>query len=109
LWLSKNAFFLVLITKPKFIIHTHTKKKRWVTNFRARWNNNKHQQTTQHLVIGNMKQPIDIYSGETGHEIVQLYDEDHITAIPSVSSFHPSTLDTIILAGNASGRMVCWE
>jgi hypothetical protein len=56
-----------------------------------------------------MKQPIDIYSGETGQEIIQLYDDDHITAIPSVSQFHPNTLNPTILAGNASGRMVCWD
>lgn len=56
-----------------------------------------------------MKQPIDIYSASTGNEIMQLYDEDHITAIPSVNAFHPTTSSFTILAGNASGRMVVWE
>lgn len=83
---------------------------RWVTNFRARWNTNKlNGLKTQHIMIGNMKQPIDIYSGETGKEIIQLYDQDHITAIPSVNQFHPNTKQATILAGNASGRMVCWD
>lgn len=56
-----------------------------------------------------MKQTIDIYSGETGEEIIQLYDPDHITAIPSVSQFHPNTQQPVILAGNASGRMTFWS
>lgn len=82
---------------------------RWITNFRARWSTNGlNGLKTQYFSIGNMKQPIDIYSGESGNEIVQLYDDDHITAIPSVSRFHPNTITPTLLAGNASGRMVCW-
>jgi hypothetical protein len=56
-----------------------------------------------------MNQTVDIYSGESGKEMSQLYDQDHITAIPSVAQFHPSTLKPTILTGNASGRMVCWS
>jgi len=83
---------------------------RWVTNFRARWNTNKlNVLDIQHFTIGNMKHPIDIYSGETGEEIVQLYDGNHITAISGVCQFHPSTANTTLLAGNSSGRMVCWD
>jgi hypothetical protein len=81
-----------------------------VTNFRARWNYNKyHGLKQQHFVIGNMSQTVDIYSGVNGKELIQLYDEDHITAIPSVIQFHPSTADPTLLTGNASGRMVCWS
>ncbi|KAI8984159.1 WD40-repeat-containing domain protein [Mycotypha africana] len=81
---------------------------RWVTNFRARWNPNPNY-GPPHIIIGNMKQTIDVYSGNTGQEIVQLYDPDHITAIPSVAQFHPTTENPVILTGNASGRMVCWS
>ncbi|RCI04733.1 hypothetical protein CU098_000941, partial [Rhizopus stolonifer] len=82
---------------------------RWVTNFRARWNTNRHHALKyQHLVIGNMKQTLDIF-GEDGRELIKLYDEDHITAIPSVSQCHPNTLEPTILTGNTSGRMVCWR
>jgi hypothetical protein len=56
-----------------------------------------------------MKQFIDIYSGESDNEIVQLYDEEHITAIPSVNRFHPNTMKPTLLAGNASGRMLCYS
>ncbi|CEJ01601.1 hypothetical protein RMCBS344292_15624 [Rhizopus microsporus] len=77
---------------------------------RARWNYNKyHGLEHQHFVIGNMGQTVDIYSGMNGKELIQLYDEDHITAIPSVIQFHPSTADPTLLTGNASGRMVCWN
>lgn len=83
---------------------------RWVTNLRARWNRNKTQGlNNQHLIIGNMEHTLDIISGETGKEIASLYDRDHITAIPSVAQFHPSTANPVILAGNGSGRMVCWS
>lgn len=56
-----------------------------------------------------MEHTLDIISGETGKEIASLYDKDHITAIPSVAQFHPSTANPVILAGNGSGRMVCWS
>lgn len=56
-----------------------------------------------------MKQTIDVYSGETGDEIIQFYDGDHISAIPSVCQFHPSTEQPAILTGNASGRMTFWD
>ncbi|KAG1488638.1 hypothetical protein G6F47_012331 [Rhizopus delemar] len=76
---------------------------RWVTNFRARWNTNRyHGLEHQHLAIGNMNQTVDIYSGESGKEMTQIYDQDHITAIPSVAQFHPNTLKPTILTGNAS-------
>lgn len=81
-----------------------------MTNFRARWNTNKSNGLdAQHFAIGNIKHPLDIYSGETGEEIAQLYDGDRITAISGVSQFHPSTVNTTLLAGNSSGRMVCWD
>lgn len=92
-----------------FLIFFYYYINRWVTNLRARWNINPNAQETQHFVIGNMKQTVDIYSGETGEEIVQLYDENHITAISGVCQFHPSTTQPMVLAGNASGRMVCWD
>ncbi|OBZ88106.1 DNA damage-binding protein CMR1 [Choanephora cucurbitarum] len=82
---------------------------RWVTNFRARWNTNKFNGLDyQHLIIGNMKHTTDIYSGVTGKEVARLYDSDHITAIPSVCQFHPTTANPTILTANAGGRVVCW-
>ncbi|KAG0756610.1 hypothetical protein G6F57_011158 [Rhizopus arrhizus] len=92
--------------KLKSTIPHNNHTGRWVTNFRARWNTNRcHGLEHQHLAIGNMNQTVDIYSGESGKELSQLYDQDHITAIPSVAQFHPSTLKPTILTGNASGRM----
>ena len=83
---------------------------RWVTNLRARWNTNENQgRNNQHLVIGNMNHQINVISGDTGKEMAVLYDSDHITAVPSVAQFHPSTATPVILTGNGSGRMVCWS
>ena len=56
-----------------------------------------------------MKQPIDIYSGESGESITSLIDGERVTAIPSVNTFHPNTPLPTLLAGNASGRMLCWS
>ncbi|KAI7905290.1 WD40-repeat-containing domain protein [Cokeromyces recurvatus] len=104
--LNKNNKTVELKSAIKHNNHTG----RWVTNFRARWNTNQvNGLDVQHLIIGNMNQTVDIYSGETGEEIIQFYDSEHITAIPSVCQFHPMTSNPIILTGNASGRMVCWS
>lgn len=85
--------------------------KRWVTNLRGRWNTNvaNGAKSHQHFVVGNMKRTADIISGETGQLIAQLYDEDHVTAIPAVAQFHPTTETMTILCGNASGKMLCWS
>ncbi|KAL0135399.1 WD40-repeat-containing domain protein [Mucor lusitanicus] len=94
----------------KRAIPHNCKTGRWVTNFRARWNTNEHQgRNNQHVVIGNMNHQINIFSGDTGNEMAVLYDSDHITAVPSVAQFHPSTASPVILAGNGSGRVVCWS
>ncbi|KAI9480987.1 MAG: WD40-repeat-containing domain protein [Benjaminiella poitrasii] len=104
--LDKNNKTLELKSAIKHNNHTG----RWVTNFRARWNTNQvYGLDTQHLVIGNMNQTVDVYSGETGEEIIQYYDSEHITAIPSVCQFHPMTINPVVLTGNASGRMICWS
>ncbi|KAI8391130.1 WD40-repeat-containing domain protein [Radiomyces spectabilis] len=89
--------------------NNHTGK--WVTNFRARWNKSSATAALdhQHFVIGSMKHPLEIYSGENGEEIATLYDGDHITAVPAVAQFHPTTPTITLLAGNGSGRMVCWN
>lgn len=77
--------------------------------FRTVWNQNKRFGVDHpHFVVGNMKHPASIYSGESVSKIVDLYDEDRITAIPAVNEFHP-TLDTLaMVSGNGSGRVVCW-
>lgn len=80
---------------------------RWVTNLRARWNEAPGYDH-QHFVIGSMNHPVEIYSGETGDLIHELYDEDRITAVPAVTQFHPTRESMTILCGNGSGRMVCW-
>ncbi|KAI9006689.1 WD40-repeat-containing domain protein [Phycomyces nitens] len=86
--------------------NNHTGK--WVTNFRARWNASPMGQVHQHMAIGNMKHPVNIYSGETGKIIGDLYDSERITAVPAVVQFHPTTTSMAVLCGNGSGRMVCW-
>ncbi|KAL0087998.1 WD40-repeat-containing domain protein [Phycomyces blakesleeanus] len=86
--------------------NNHTGK--WVTNFRARWNTSPLGYRHQHMAVGNMKHPVNIYSGESGNLIGDLYDSDRITAVPSVVQFHPNTTSMAVLCGNGSGRMVCW-
>ncbi|KAI9282327.1 WD40-repeat-containing domain protein [Sporodiniella umbellata] len=89
------------LTIRHHIAHNHH-TGRWVTNFRARWH-----PSQPALVIGNMKQTVDIYSSTTGQALHRLYDPDHVTAIPSVVQCHPS--QPALLTGNASGRMLCWQ
>jgi hypothetical protein len=55
-----------------------------------------------------MNHPVEVYSGETGERICELYDPEKITAVPAVSLFHPTTPSMTILCGNGSGRMTCW-
>ncbi|KAG1555934.1 hypothetical protein G6F49_006720 [Rhizopus delemar] len=96
--------------KLKSTIPHNNHTGRWVTNFRARWNTNRcHGLEHQHLAIGNMNQTVDIYSGESGKEMTQLYDQDHITAIPSVAQFHPSTLKPTILTENKQRKECGYE
>ncbi|KAI9264253.1 WD40-repeat-containing domain protein [Phascolomyces articulosus] len=80
---------------------------RWVTNFRARW----HEGAKDHqlFLVGNMKHPVDIFSGETGGDIGELYDGERITAIQAVAQFHPATENMMVVTGNGSGRMVCYS
>lgn len=82
--------------------------------FRATWSTNTVSPSFNALAhpyfgVGNMKHPVDIYSGVRGDMIAQLYDVDHITAVPAVITFHPQTSSMTVLCGNASGRMVCWS
>ncbi|KAI9493743.1 WD40-repeat-containing domain protein [Zychaea mexicana] len=91
-------------TTDLFLAHAHF---RWVTNFRARWNQGAKEH--QHFLIGNMKHPVDIFSGETGGEIGELYDADRITAIQAVAQFHPTAENMTVVTGNGSGRMVCYS
>ncbi|OZJ03733.1 hypothetical protein BZG36_04149 [Bifiguratus adelaidae] len=63
----------------------------WVTMFRATWTGNKRAQEHPYFVIGNMRRFVDIYSGVTGDLLVQLEDQERISAVPAVNAFHPST------------------
>ncbi|KAI7857855.1 WD40-repeat-containing domain protein [Circinella umbellata] len=94
-------------TKLQSAIRHNNHTGRWVTNFRARW----HQTAKEHqlFLIGNMKHPVDIFSGETSEEIGELYDEERITAIQAVAQFHPTTENMTVVTGNGSGRMVCYS
>ncbi|KAI8338898.1 WD40-repeat-containing domain protein [Chlamydoabsidia padenii] len=93
--------------KGKISHNCHTGK--WVTMFRTVWNENKRFGLDHpHFVVGNMKHPASIFSSESVTKIVDLYDDERITAIPAVNEFHP-TLDSLALvSANASGRVVCW-
>ncbi|KAI9320782.1 WD40-repeat-containing domain protein [Dichotomocladium elegans] len=87
--------------------NNHTGK--WVTMFRARWNENPIADNHQHFAIGNMKHPADIISGETGDKLISLMDYDRITAIQAVTQFHPTSENMLLATANASGRVVCYS
>ncbi|RUS27286.1 WD40-repeat-containing domain protein [Jimgerdemannia flammicorona] len=99
--------------KMEAAIPHNNQTRKWVTMFRATWSTNTVSASSDALAhpyfcIGNMKHPVDIYSGVRGDIIAQLYDVDHITAVPAVANFHPRTPSMTLLCGNASGRMVCF-
>ncbi|KAG2174606.1 hypothetical protein INT44_006870 [Umbelopsis vinacea] len=94
--------------EEEFAIEHNNRTGKWVTLFRARWNYNPRALSHSHFVIGSMNHPVEVYSGETGERICELYDPEKVTAVPAVSLFHPTTPSMTILCGNGSGRMVCW-
>lgn len=100
-----NLFYLVC-----FFFFFFPKNYRWVTMFRTVWNENKRfGYDHPHFVIGNMNHPISVFAAETGSKLIDLYDEDRITAVPGCNSVHPTSDRLAIISANASGRVVLWS
>ncbi|CAO3631145.1 unnamed protein product [Cunninghamella blakesleeana] len=103
-----NKDTLELDLKKKIKHNCHTGK--WVTMFRTVWNENKRfGYDHPHFVIGNMNHPISVFAAETGSKLIDLYDEDRITAVPGCNSVHPTLDKLAIISANASGKVVIWN
>jgi WD40 repeat protein len=74
---------------------------RWIQKFKAVWN-----PQSETIMVGNMKRAVDLFDIH-GRRILQLQDEELLTAIPAVNVFHPLT--DMIISGNASGKMTVWK
>ncbi|KAJ2962519.1 hypothetical protein NQZ79_g2351 [Umbelopsis isabellina] len=90
-------------------IEHNNRTGKWVTLFRAKWNYNPSAFSHSHFCVASMNHPVEIYSGETGERICELYDPEKVTAVPAVCLFHPTTPKMTVLSGNGSGRMACWS
>lgn len=55
-------------------------------------------------MCGSMSRSIDIFSGTTGATLCQLYDGDHITAVPTVTGCHP-VLPNRYFGATAAGKV----
>lgn len=56
-----------------------------------------------HLHIGSMDRSVDLISPD-GTSVANLYDADHITAVPAVTASHP-TREKRHYGGSASGKV----
>ncbi|KAJ3129226.1 hypothetical protein HK098_002210 [Nowakowskiella sp. JEL0407] len=79
---------------------------RWVTPFRAIFS--PVLQNHSAVFIANMRRPIDAYSASAGRLICQLYDDDQITAIPSVLAVKMDGQNMMLAGSNASGKSFIW-
>ena len=77
---------------------------KWVTLFRACWNQN--PELEPHFSIGSMHRHAEIYA-QDGRLLTSLYDPDYITAIPAVIAMHP-TIPGRLATGNVSGKCALW-
>jgi WD40 repeat protein len=91
----------VLGDEDRIAIPHNNATGRWIQKFKAVWN-----PTSETIMVGNMKRAVDLFDIH-GRRILQLKDEELLTAIPAVNVFHPQ-LD-MILCGNASGKMTIWK
>ncbi|KAJ1567692.1 hypothetical protein HK096_009057, partial [Nowakowskiella sp. JEL0078] len=76
---------------------------RWVTPLRAVFS--PPVASEQAVLIASMSRPIDVYNSKTGSKICSLFNEEHVTAIPSVICVRD---DWLIAGANASGKCYIW-
>lgn len=88
--------------EPTYAVRHNNQTGRWVTVFKARWQQSP-SDGKEKIIVGNMNRAIDIFD-EQCVELDQVYDAEKITAIPAVTTFHPSR--NWIAAGTASGKIV---
>lgn len=74
---------------------------RWVSILKARWQK-RPTDSVQKFAIANMNRSIDIYD-ENGEIISRLHDEEVMTAVPAVVSFHPN--QNWVVGGTSSGKV----
>ena len=89
--------------KPATVIPHNNQTGRWVTILKPHWQAMP-QTGPQKFVIGNMNRFVDVYAG-TGEQLAQL-GGDGITAVPAVTSFHPT--QDWIAGGTGSGKLALW-
>ncbi|PWN54233.1 WD40 repeat-like protein [Violaceomyces palustris] len=92
-----------LLAEPIKIPHNNQTGK-WLTLFRARWNQNPNVEP--HFTMGSMSRRAEIYASD-GKLLRSLWDEDIVTAVPAVTCTHPSETGKLA-TGNASGRCTWW-
>ncbi|SOV01388.1 WD repeat-containing protein UM00675 [Ustilago sp. UG-2017a] len=93
-----------VLHEPLRIPHNNQTGK-WLTMFRARWNQN--PLVEPHFTIGSMTRRAEIYASD-GTLLRTLWDEDLVTAVPAVTCMHP-VLPARLVTGNASGRCTFWS
>ncbi|SNX84074.1 probable WD repeat-containing protein UM00675 [Melanopsichium pennsylvanicum] len=93
-----------ILAEPTRIPHNNQTGK-WLTLFRARWNQN--PLLEPHFTIGSMTRRAEIYASD-GTLLRTLWDENLVTAVPAVTCMHPS-LPARLVTGNASGRCTFWS
>jgi WD repeat-containing protein 76 len=91
----------VLGNEERLSIPHNNNTGRWIQKFKAVWN-----PRSDTIMVGNMKRAVDLFDIH-GRRIVQLKDEELLTAIPAVNVFHPQF--DLIVSGNASGKMTIWK
>ncbi|RPB20729.1 WD40 repeat-like protein [Terfezia boudieri ATCC MYA-4762] len=90
--------------EPSTIIKHNNQTGRWVTIFRAQWQQNPRDGADK-LVIGNMNRFLDIYA-EDGTQLAQLGD-DSLTAVPAAAQLHPT--ENWVAGGTASGKVTLFS
>lgn len=93
-----------VLQEPNRIPHNNQTGK-WLTMFRARWNQN--PLVEPHFTIGSMTRRAEIYASD-GTLLRTLWDENLVTAVPAVTCMHP-VLPGRLVTGNASGRCTFWS
>lgn len=93
-----------VLHEPLRIPHNNQTGK-WLTMFRARWNQN--PLVEPHFTIGSMTRRAEIYASD-GTLLRTLWDENLVTAVPAVTCMHP-VLPGRLVTGNASGRCTFWS
>lgn len=89
--------------KPTVSIRHNNQTGRWVTILKPQWQE-RPEDGIQKFVIGNMNRFVDVYAAD-GEQLAQL-GGDGITAVPAVTSFHPS--QDWVGGGTASGKLCLW-